>query len=164
MSGINSTGARFLSGKMFEDGGRCLVEISADHPIRQALKIGQKVLKFVGENYDCTDISFADCHMFTNRITNVVVEKRPIEPKPLTGLDYLKSLPVGTIWSYNHEQLRMDQFVVVNGGICWFARSIYDYEQLWTWDGEDFPESDIRNDASPETCLEWKPKEDKDDQ
>ena len=125
-------------------------------PFGDALKIGQAVQKKIGPSVErCLEDGTTDgyyIHMCLGKILlRILLQKQ--EP---TGIEYLKSLPVGTIYSYDNGKLLssdIDHFVVVDGGICWFRRYADDHSRLWEWDGPDFKESTIAKDASPRTCV-----------
>jgi len=131
----------------------------ADLPFGPALTIGEAVLAELKKHPGRKLRERDEYPLVGSRGHHIAVYTSRDKPVPLTGLAYLKSLPVGTTWSYDYGQgqSKVDQFVVVDGGICWLIHDEYDHEQLWKWDGEDIKESEIRNNASPETCKPWKP-------
>jgi len=123
-----------------------------DHPICQALAIGQAVL-LAADKLDC-DLGEV-CSQYVRDENDGSISAAsvyiPLSPRPLAGLAWLKSLPNGTRVQSPHGA----KFVKLTDGLY------NQYGTVWTWNvAGDTEESCWVHEASPETCTGWKPEND----
>ncbi|MCP4410899.1 MAG: hypothetical protein GY807_24800 [Gammaproteobacteria bacterium] len=106
----------------------------------EAMQIGEAVLELAKGN------EIHDIQGYSACIESQIVVRLK-KPAPLKGLDWLKSLPVGTRIRTPREKLRV---VVVHDGLKYVdSGSMYKWRcvNILTW----------TDTASPETCPEWIP-------
>ena len=126
---------------------RCKGEVPADNETRQALEIGRKVLEVIrddeeiDDNYGVVHPGFED--QGGPAFLRIWLKQK--KPVPLTGLDYLKSLPDGTRFVMSGVK-----YVVLRGGVYSYgSKSMLSWRDIeaWGW----------AHKASAETCPEWTP-------
>ncbi len=147
-------------------------EVPPDHPIRQALSIGQKVMGVVpegwrlvrygelyqGEHYVDTNVRDVVQSVATPAAASLFIVVESIEPAPLKGLEWLESLAWGT-QRWNNVTSSGGVFTVMQDGLHWHHSG-----DIWKWDGTQSHENQSNwhgvrwvREACPETCPKWKP-------
>ena len=122
-------------------------QLPADHPTRVELEIGRKVLEVIRDDEEIDDNCGVVHPGFEDQggpafLRIWLKQKKPV---PLTGLDYLKSLPDGTRFVMSGVK-----YVVLRGGVYSYgSKSMLSWRDIeaWGW----------AHKASAETCPEWKP-------
>ncbi len=126
------------------------IPATPDNPIRMAQEMGQKVLKEMKRHPGQRGVIIAgDGGVKAGDTLWIPVENLPTEPEPLKGLEWLKSLPVGT----RIRGLDQWQCVVMVDGLHWTNGVVWKWQSIrvaWYADK-----------ACPENCPTWEPEDTK---
>ena len=147
------------TGEMYEaresESGNYLVTVGltplpVDHPVRQAQKIGQKVLEVIRDDEEIDDnggvvhLGYEE-HGGPGFLRIWLKQKKP---KPLVGKKWLISLPLGA----RRKTPGGHCFVRLCDGLHWSGGAV------WTWGDirkKHCPGTPWISEASDETCPEW---------
>ncbi len=139
-------------------------DVPADHPVRQAMDVGQKVMGLAPEGSELHSIEeVLICCWPGIRVNVLFLPPKPVPPPEPVGVEWLKSLPVGTR-RCNSDKVNPGKFVIMKDGLHWAH-----CKSIWKWDGTQGNQyqSTWHNvpwvlQASPETCPEWLPEKNTD--
>jgi|GEM_PF-4379159 len=114
--------------------------------IQEEIKIGRKVRDVLPEGKQL----IPDGPWYGTKSGGGQTVHWPTEPVEKTGLDWLKSLPIGSRRVAGSADKA--RFVVVRDGVVYVDR-----KESWSWYSVEFSAYDWVTQASPETCPEWEP-------
>lgn len=130
-------------------------EVPPDHPTRKALEIGLRTGEFLsaGEEFGEIRLEEMEDSETQHEWSQIVILMKPVEPPESTGLEWLKSLPVGTRIHASPDR-KSDKYIIVEDGAYRVGSvpCLETWRQIEGWTGGSWATA-----ASAANCPPWQP-------